>query len=173
MSGRGGGIPAASLVVSLVCMVLAGCAGPKSRPPTTVQYEPGMEQPIPGQTAGTISQQPTEPAPDTATQMVTVRGADGFADLGPVPLGSTHVVTFVIENPSDQAIHFKTVRSECECIKAEAQPAGVEAHGSVRIPVRYKSPQVAKDYESRVIIVTDDPDRRVIALRVASKGPRQ
>lgn len=172
MSARGGGLWAAGLLVSCVCAILSGC-GPKSGPPATLGYEPGWEPASSGPIEGAVAPPAEIPSSTAAGQQVVVRGAEGFSDLGPVPLGSTHVVTFVIENPTDRAIRFRTIRGECDCIEAQSRPTGIEPHGSVSIPVRYTAPQRPRDYDSRVIIATDEPARRVIALRVASKAPRQ
>ncbi len=138
-------------VVFLACLALAGCRGCTS----------------PGPGGGQATQ------PDSANPpVVTVSGTDGICDLGQVEPKSRHKVVFIVTNPADRAIRFKTVRPDCECISTQDRPEGVEPGGSVKITADYTAPAGNVNYEARLIIPTDNPDRRMISLRVKS-GPRR
>jgi predicted secreted protein len=98
-------------------------------------------------------------------------GKEAIRDLGVVALGSRHVVVFVVDNPTDQPLVFKSVRGDCECITPENPPAKIEANGSARVTAVYVAPKTPMVYESRLLIATDNPNRHVISLRVRSSPP--
>jgi len=137
----------AGLVTSL-CLALVGCPGGSSTPAVP-------------------------PQANAAPGAIAVVGNESLADLGPVVPGSSHVVVFLVDNPSDRPLVFKTVRGDCECVSAKDAPDRIAAKGSAQIAVSYVAPKTAMDYESRLLIATDNPSRRIISLRVRSGPPNR
>jgi len=144
-------------------LATAGCRGRST--------EPGGQPGQPGQPQAATSQ-PASQAGGQEPPEIHVVGNEARVDLGPVAAGSTHVIVFVVDNPTDQPLVFKTVRGDCECISAKDAPDRIAPHGSVRIAATYVAPTPAIKYESALLIMTDNPNRKLIMLRVASSPPR-
>lgn len=142
----------APLAIAL-CLALAGSQGCSSTP-----------APLPQAKAISPAIQANAAAP-----AIAVVGNDSLADLGPVAPGSIHVVVFAVDNPSDQRLVFRSVRGDCDCVAAKGAPDSIAARGSARIAVTYLAPKAAMDHESRLMIATDSPIRRVISLRIKSQ----
>ena len=109
---------------------------------------------------------PSEP---TAAPAVRVAGSEATIDLGTVAADSVHELTYVVENPSDQPLRFRTIRGDCECISAIDPPGEVPARSSAVIKARYVVPSTVPEYVSALLAMTDNPQRKVIYLKVRSK----
>jgi hypothetical protein len=121
------------------------------------------------------SSQPTSrSAPDAngsapAPTVVTVTGSETVAKLGDVAPDSTHIVVFVIANSRDQVVQIRKVRSDCSCTTVVDPPTKIDPHGTARVTLRYQAPPTVMAYEDRVLVQTDDPDRKLIWLVVQSR----
>ena len=138
----------APLGISL-CLALVGCQGCSSEPlqsPTNIA--------------------PAVPAAPVAPLESKVIGNASLIDLGSVACSSRHIVVFVVENPSDQPLVLKSIRGDCGCISAINPPDRIAARSSVRISVSFMAPKAGMNYESRLLVATDNPNRKVISLRV-------
>ena len=136
-----------SCIAMVACLTLAGCRGCSPSPPS---QGPATVDPLVVNVGG---------------------GKEAIRDLGPVAPGSRHVVVFVVDNPTDQPLVLRSVRGDCECISADNPPDRIAPQGSVRISAVYVPPKNEPEYESRLIIATDNPNRKVISLRVKSSLP--
>lgn len=110
--------------------------------------------------------------PDAAgPAAIQVDSKEASVDLGPVQPASKHTIVFQVNNAADKPLFFRTVRGECECINAVEPPLRVEANGSAKITVDFVAPKEAVDYKTRLIILTDSPERKLISLYVMSHPP--
>jgi hypothetical protein len=101
--------------------------------------------------------------------VVKVTGSEAVAKLGDVAPGSEHLVAFVIDNPRDQVLGIRKIRSDCACTTPVDQPTQVDPHGTARVTLRYQAPPTLMPLEERVLVQTDDPDRKMIWLVIQSR----
>ncbi|MDD4890859.1 MAG: DUF1573 domain-containing protein [Phycisphaerae bacterium] len=114
---------------------------------------------------------PTAPSDQSGPPVIRIAGSEASCDLGPVQPSSKHTIILEVDNPADTPLRFRTVRGDCECVSAIDPPTQVDAGGSVKITVSYVAPKTAMEYESRLLIVTDNPGRKMISLRIKSSPP--
>jgi hypothetical protein len=105
----------------------------------------------------------------TAPTVVTVTGSETVGKLGDVAPGSVHTVVFVIANPRDQVVQIRKVRADCACTSVVDQPAKIDPHGTARVTLRLEAPQTAMPLEERILVQTDDPDRKTIWLVIQAR----
>jgi len=133
----------------------AGCKTSSSPEPAT--------QAAPGVTAS------------TGPTVVKVTGTEAVGKLGDVAAGGERIIVFVIDNPRDQVVQIRKVRSDCACTSVVDQPTQIDPHGSARLTLRFQAPPAtaAIPAEERILVQTDDPDRKMIWLviqaRIAAK----
>jgi hypothetical protein len=126
----------------------------------------------PGGSAASRPALPTTSQPTSASGMATsapvvrVDGNMATRELGNVRAGSEHFVIFAIENPKEANVAIRQVRPDCECISAVQPPAYLAAKAATRVTARFVAPKVDDVYGSELIVVTDDPQRRTIRLRI-------
>ena len=84
-------------------------------------------------------------------------------------MGSEHLVVFAIENPKDANVAIKSIRPDCECISALQSPTYLAAKGATRVTARFVVPKVNDVYASELLVVTDDPQRKIIRLKVTCR----
>ena len=142
-----------------VGMCLGGAPGgsPTSRPALPIASQPAL--------TGT-SQPASGPDPASGAPVVRVDGNMATHELGAVRADSVHVVVFAIENPKDGNVAIRQIRPDCECISALEPPAYLAARSATRVTARFVAPKVNDVYGSELIVVTDDPQRRIIRLRL-------
>ena len=100
------------------------------------------------------------PAGVPASHVAVVTGDKGNINLGRVAAGSKTMVVYQIANNTDRA---------CVALgKAPEQPA--PPHGAVNVTATYEAPPGKGPYDSHIMVVTDDPARRVIMLGIVSRG---
>ena len=113
-----------------------------------------------------VSQPASASGPAASAPVVRVDGNMAMRELGNVRAGSEHFVIFAIENPKEANVSIRQVRPDCECISAVQPPAYLAAKAATRVTARFVAPKVDDVYGSELIVVTDDPQRRTIRLRV-------
>jgi hypothetical protein len=151
-------LTAASMLLT-VGMCLAGPPGgsPASSPAAAVASQPASRG---------ASQPASAPGAAGDAPVVRVDGNVATRELGTVRAGSEHVVIFAIENPKDANVAIKQIRPDCECISALQPPAYLAARGATRVTARFVAPKINDVYGSELLVVTDDPQRKIIRLRV-------
>ena len=128
---------------------------------------PGPAVAIASPPALTATSQPASgPGPASGATVVRVDGNMATHELGAVQAGSVHVVVFAIENTKDGNVAIRQIRPDCECISAVEPPACLAARGATRVTARFVVPKVKDLYGSELIVLTDDPQRRIIHLRI-------
>ncbi|MFB3891838.1 MAG: DUF1573 domain-containing protein [Phycisphaerae bacterium] len=108
----------------------------------------------------------TTTAATTQAAVVTVEGNLATHDLGKVRPDSVHTVIFAVENRSATDVNIRQVRADCECISAVDPPTKLAAKSATRITARFVGPRVKEPYSSELFVLTDDPQRKMIRLRV-------
>jgi hypothetical protein len=108
----------------------------------------------------------TQPGPDAGARPVRVDGNMATHELGKVRADSVHLVVFAIENAKDTAVPIRQIRGDCECISAVDPPAELAAKAATRVTARFVVPRVKGTYGSELFVITEDPLRRIIRLRV-------
>jgi hypothetical protein len=101
---------------------------------------------------------------------ISVEGTEGSIDLGNVTPGSVHQMIFLVPNPAGKPLAVTKIRSDCACIRAIDPPQTIPAGGQEPVQVRYEAPKQEIPYKTRLILVTDSPDRRIISLWVKSRS---
>jgi hypothetical protein len=110
---------------------------------------------------------PGTPSAPSVGAIVAIGGIEGKHELGYMEPGSEHSVLFRIVNPSDKTMAITSIRSDCECIKNMRQmPKSLAPGESAVAEVFFKAPKDKQRYSHRVMVMTDDPNRRIISLRV-------
>jgi hypothetical protein len=97
-----------------------------------------------------------------------VTGERAQVDLGDVKPGAKHQVVFAIRNDSDKPLNFIKVRGDCSCITAAAPPQSIPAGQETRVVVIFDPPDVNATYGAELIMMTDDPQRKIIRLAVSA-----
>lgn len=87
-------------------------------------------------------------------------------DFGLVDPKSKHTVELAMPNPAGRRIGISKVKSECECIVGKASKASYGASEPVRMSVTFVAPAGATRYDERLVLVTDDPKRPAIPIRI-------
>lgn len=111
------------------------------------------------------------PAGVPASHVAVVTGTEGNVNLGRVAAGSKTMVVYQIANNTDRPLTIQKVRCDCACValgKPPEQPA--PPHGAVNVTATYEAPPGKGPYDSHIMVLTDDPDRRVIMLGIISRG---
>jgi hypothetical protein len=98
--------------------------------------------------------------------VVRVEGNAATHKLGDVRADSEHYVVFAVENPKDGNVAIRQIRVDCECIFAFQPPTYLAARSATRVIARFVVPKDEDEYSGELIVVTDDPQRRLIRLRV-------
>jgi hypothetical protein len=101
--------------------------------------------------------------------VVSVTGSEAVCNLGDVAPGSEHAVVFSIENPRDTAVQILKIRTDCACTTLVEQPKQIDPRGSARVTLRFQAPPTLMAYESRLLVQTDDPQRKLIWLVIKSR----
>jgi len=86
-------------------------------------------------------------------------------DFGYVLPESRHGVVFHLA-AGGKAVRILGDKSECACMKVAKLPGSIPVSGGLRLPVSFIAPKGNLDYAKRIVLTTDDPDRRVIQLTV-------
>ncbi len=139
----------------------------------------GSEDPADGDAAGAgdanatadggrTSNRPTA-GTDGALPVVRVEGREATHDFGVVGPGTEHRVVFEIPNPSTRPLKIVAVRTDCECIAAGAHPDVIPAGEAGRFEAILEAPEQAIPYTASLLVVTDDPARRMITLSTRSR----
>jgi hypothetical protein len=142
-----------SAVAAIGLAVVVGCsgsAGTTDSPTSTRDAASGQAQPV------------------ASPPVAVASGTDALIDVGKVRAGTQHDVTFIIENPSDKPLRIRAIRGDCECIHTKDAPTEIPAHGSVEVHGTYEVPDTVTDYVAALIVLTEDPQRKMIALKVKS-----
>ncbi len=132
---------------------------------TLVQITECQVQPPSSATTATSAGTTTTPA-TTQAAVVAVEGNLATHDLGKVRPDSVHTVIFAVENRNATDVNIRQVRADCECISAVDPPAKLAAKSATRITARFVAPRVKEPYSSELFVLTDDPQRKMIRLRV-------
>lgn len=107
---------------------------------------------------------------DSAEARVT--GTEARIDLGTIAAGSEHRMAFHVRNEKESPIRIRKITRDCECIRAVNPPETLEP-GDTTIDVVFEAPKVAVPYKTRLVLVTDAPDRRLISLWVNSRTVKE
>jgi hypothetical protein len=97
---------------------------------------------------------------------VQVTGEQAEFDFGDARPGSAHRVIFIIHNDSDKPLKFTKIRGDCSCIVAAEAPQSIAPGQTAPVVAVFDAPDVNAAYGSELIILTDDPLRKIIRLRV-------
>jgi hypothetical protein len=138
----------------LAFLLLWGCAGcsPSARAPSVAVEAPGA-----------LAAPPAAPA---TPPVVQVTGERSEFDLGTIKVGSRHRVIFAIHNDSDKPLKIREIRGDCPCITSAESPEYIAAGQVARVVALFEAPDVNVLYGSELIVVTDDPLRKIIRLAV-------
>lgn len=103
---------------------------------------------------------PVERAP--AVVMVARQGAHDFGEMTPL---SRRQVVFLIENPGAEPLVVKTIKQECDCTEIlETAPSEIAPGDSSPITVLFEAPDELGRYVTRVVVLTEDPNKPIIPL---------
>jgi hypothetical protein len=97
-----------------------------------------------------------------------VTGARAQVDLGDVRAGTKHRVVFAVHNDSDKELKFTKVRGDCACITAPDAPKSIAAGQVVQVVTIFDAPDINSPYGAELIIMTDNPQRKIIRLAVGA-----
>ena len=94
-----------------------------------------------------------------------------IVDLGQVAAGPVgHAVSFPVVNRGDATLEFRGLVKNCGCVRAEVRPgASLEPGGRGQVLVTVSS-RTAEDREAVLNVLTNDPDRPKVSLRVIWKA---
>jgi hypothetical protein len=97
-----------------------------------------------------------------AVVMVARQGAHDFGEMTPL---STLEVVFLIENPGAEPLVIKTIKRECDCTEIlETGPSEIAPGDSSPITVLFEAPEELGRYVTRVVVLTEDPNKPTIPL---------
>ena len=117
----------------------------------------------------TIAKKAATSRPKAATRpsaLVSTSAKIKEHDLGYVEPESKHTVVFAVDNPGPKPIEIRKVRSECKCMGVPKPPAALAAGECTKVTVSFKAPAETLRYSKRILLMTKDPGRPVIALRL-------
>ena len=103
------------------------------------------------------------------SQTARADGALAEIDLGFVEPGAASLVGYEIPNRLDRPIRIAGAVSGCECMVVEACPEQIEAGKAGIVIVRFIAWEKAQNYSNKVVLMTDDPNRRQIELGLKAR----
>jgi hypothetical protein len=142
------------------CFAVAPGSSPAAAPASAPATQPA---------SSATSQPASAPGADSNAPVVTVTGNMATRGLGTVRVGSEHFVVFEIENLKDANVAIKSIRPDCECISALQSPTCLAAKGVTRVTARFVAPKVNDVYSSELLVLTEDPQRKIIHLKVTCR----
>jgi hypothetical protein len=104
----------------------------------------------------------------TTPPVVQVTGERAQFDLGDVKAGSKHQVIFAIHNDSDKPLKFTKIRGDCSCITSAEAPESIAPGQVARVVAIFDAPDINVPYGAELIIMTDNPQRKIIRLAVGA-----
>lgn len=177
-----------SALLLAVCLIgSSGCGEPLFRPTGTAEPDargradserdvtrdgvPGARSDA-GQT-GSPSPSSSPSSPHEKPPVVHVEGDAARYDLGNVPPESVHRVRFVIRNADRRPLAIRRIASDCECIETVDPPESIPAGGEATVVAKFTAPKALVPYETRLMLLTDRDDRRVISLVIKARMVEQ
>lgn len=100
------------------------------------------------------------------TPVVQVKGERAEYDLGTVQSETKHHVIFVIHNNSDTPLRIISIRGDCSCIRPTGTPGPIAAGQTAQVEAVFRAPDIHSLYSSELIVLTDNPSRKLIHLGV-------
>lgn len=100
---------------------------------------------------------------------LAANAAEAECDLGRVPAEGERHVVFLVENSLDRPVAIQRIRSDCGCLTAVKPPAELAPGVVTPVTLKFVAPNEAIPYLTKIILVTDDPQRRYISLSVRSQ----
>lgn len=123
----------------------------------------------------------TDPTPSSAIKassprieppVVQVSGDRADFNLGTVKPVSRHKVIFAIHNDSDKPLKIARIKGDCACIASAEAPEFIAPGKISRVVAIFDAPDINAPYGSELIILTDDPLRKIIRLGVRANIQR-
>jgi hypothetical protein len=97
-----------------------------------------------------------------------VTGERAQCDLGTVKAGSKHRVIFAIHNDSDKPLKLLKIRGDCSCITSAEAPESIAPGQVARVVAIFDAPDINVPYGAELIVMTDNPLRKIIRLAVGA-----
>jgi hypothetical protein len=102
------------------------------------------------------------------TPVVQVTGERAKFDLGTIRSESKHHIIFVIHNNSDTSLKIKSIRGDCSCIRPTRTLESIAAGQVAQVEAVFRAPDIQSAYGSELIVLTDNPSRKMIHLVVVA-----
>lgn len=164
------------LVAAVGCEANNGPTAVPASPPTVAIPAPAATPP--GAVPAAVSAPPVDaatpssaPAPTTTSApagvpVAKVVGNVAQHDLGPVRPATVHLMTFAIDNPGERPVAIRQIVPDCNCITAVDPPKELAAGKTTNVAARFVVPNYAGPYLSQLTVMTTDPNRKLVYLRV-------
>ncbi len=117
-------------------------------------------------------QKPSHCSTPKAPPLVHVTDAEAEHDFGYVESSSKHRVAFVVSNRGDKPLKILKTRSECRCLSIAEYPGTIRPKGAGKFDVTFVAPKESRAYAMRVVLLTDDPKRKMISLKIKANVGR-
>jgi hypothetical protein len=93
------------------------------------------------------------------------------ADLGTVSRGKALNVLFHISSPSNRQLQIRGVNTGCGCTSIPILPKAIAAMGATDVYVVFKTPDHAANFDSKVLLTTDNPQLPPLTLSIKGNDP--
>lgn len=105
----------------------------------------------------------------SSAPVVSATGDQAGHDFGFVKPKAVAYVAFSVRNPAKSPLRMHKIQSECKCMVILSAPKLIKPESSDMVKVKFIAPEDNITYSKRIVLLTTDSARPIIALRIRAK----